>query len=73
MILLESPSRSAGLAAWLSWASELDALPAGLARDDSVKLAKSRAARMIQIMTQFPNGMPVKDPRFLQTVREFDS
>ena len=71
MMLLESPAPSAGIAAWRRWARQLEALPTRMAGDASVKLAKSRAEKMIRIMAQFPEGMSVKDPNFLKTVREF--
>ena len=71
MMLLESPPATAGVVAWKAWAKQLNELPISKANDQSVKLAKARAEKMVRLMTQFPNGVSAKDPNFRNLVREF--
>lgn len=70
MFALDNPAVTDGLPAWQAWSESLNALAQQHPEDRTIADAQAHSARMIRLLTEYPQGLSAQDPRFRAAVRD---
>ena len=70
MLALESPAVTDGIAAWKAWKNKLSLMPSRDQLDRTVIAERKRADRVIKLLEEYPRGLDIKSPNFMNVVRE---